>query len=95
VEVGKGEEDEHHGSPDIACGYYTLLLAVHGLGEEAECFLDLGFFLGCDVVLFRELGLPGLCACVRFRGGWSAFWWLVVEWLATILVNCESGCLPC
>ncbi len=47
-------------------------------GEEGEGFVDLGFGLRGDVVLFGELGAGGF---LGFGGGWgggAAFWGLFV-----------------
>ena len=61
--MGRGEENERHSPSHIANRNNTLLLTLHGLGEQPEGLLDVRFLVGGDVVLLRKLGLAGLfCA---------------------------------
>lgn len=53
VGLGKiGNGYEHHRPSNIPYWNHPLLLAIHWFGEQTECFFDLGFFLGGDVVFF-------------------------------------------
>lgn len=74
-QLTSNKKDLRQSAPHVAYRNHALLLAVHGLGEEPEGFLDVGFFLRCDVVLFRELGLAGLLSARAGRGGWGATFW--------------------
>lgn len=44
---------------DVVDGQDAILLAVHGLGKQAEGLLNLALFLRRHVVLLGELGLAG------------------------------------